>query len=770
MAKCKWVSRGQKFGPSYLRSFGQNSLQILNHCLLLRQMARRLEWIKNDEDDQRPKKAGILVERLFVGLAKDPQAMLRGDVVAAVLALKPPFCHISTDEMLEMEKLARVAQDGLLSAFEEIAYDSVRPFSLRRLRVLRVSVAVVVEELRHENGEWHVLESFWNDRAQRLFSRLITILIDISDDLNHHFALDVTPRMNQPLSESLFRTGSDFLRLVFHFSKSYPFATRDLKTLTVAIADLYVCSDVAICALSPSSTTYNAAKILKQLCLDVLSDFSNLSVKADPDVHAATVILPVLLEHASRSSGRDPVHHISQLYALIDSFLPHPSQGNQSVNFAQWVTEVFAPALQHLREFYRLLDPETRLLFFTRLITVENGEIGLGEWLLEEDVKHLMTLVESISSKVHQKPHQLLVQGQLSAGIQFWQSLLSSPETSDWVVARLASNSDLSASLNSWLSLLLDARLASLPLTRLSRTLAICHDDLSRDVLFTVLLLLLRSAQQDPSIDGALEHIPTVLKVFTSSTINVEYLRTEIGHLFSACSEQALTLKEDTAERLLDIMEWVVAQEDIRLTTLTGLSADDFSYLCTTISSLLLSDRQDELLSARSKLTIDDDQLLPSSVIDLQESVSLPLQSIKNLLSPQTMEPSTPKGTKTPDILGVIISPPTAILRSPAATGLTKTYVNNDFRQLRQTVSTRLNTSRLPSTHGASRSFYCNPPFCLNSFLPCIVGICVRSTVDVCIIYSSPLLHYLQVDVRNSKVHPLIYFLLLIPLLSWVSL
>ena len=63
------------------------------------------------------------------------------------------------------------------------------------------------------------------------------------------------------------------------------------------------------------------------------------------------------------------------------------------------------------------------------------------------------------------------------------------------------------------------------------------------------------------------------------------------------------------------------------------------------------------------------------------------------------------KGTKTPDIFGVVISPPNAnaILRSPAATGLsTKTYVNNDFRQLRQVQCARLNTSRLPSTHGMS--------------------------------------------------------------------
>jgi hypothetical protein len=39
------------------------------------------------------------------------------------------------------------------------------------------------------------------------------------------------------------------------------------------------------------------------------------------------------------------------------------------------------------------------------------------------------------------------------------------------------------------------------------------------------------------------------------------------------------------------------------------------------------------------------------------------------------------------------------LLRSPAVTGLTKTYTANDFRVLRQTPSARQNTSRLPSTH-----------------------------------------------------------------------
>jgi hypothetical protein len=95
--------------------------------------------------------------------------------------------------------------------------------------------------------------------------------------------------------------------------------------------------------------------------------------------------------------------------------------------------------------------------------------------------------------------------------------------------------------------------------------------------------------------------------------------------------------------------------------------------------------------------------------------MDLPLHIILDLFFSESSKgmPSTPKGTKTPDIFGVVISPPTAILRSPAATGLTKTYVNNDFRQLRQVPSTRLNTSRLPSTHGMSVCpFPCPfPPF-----------------------------------------------------------
>jgi len=126
------------------------------------------------------------------------------------------------------------------------------------------------------------------------------------------------------------------------------------------------------------------------------------------------------------------------------------------------------------------------------------------------------------------------------------------------------------------------------------------------------------------------------------------------------------------------------------------------------LEEIVSPDRHISLRDVQTKFDFDDDEIFSASAIELDDhspssftGMDLPLHNILNLLSsePSQGSPSTPKGTKTPDIFGVVISPPTAILRSPAATGLTKTYVNNDFRQLRQVPSTRLNTSRLPSTH-----------------------------------------------------------------------
>ncbi|KAJ3516816.1 hypothetical protein NLJ89_g881 [Agrocybe chaxingu] len=662
------------------------------------QMTRRLQWIKNDADNQQPKKSGILAERLVVGLAKDPIAMLRDDLITSVLSLKAPFSFIEEDEILEMGKLAKVARDGLLSAIDELAYNSVRPFSLRRLRVLRVSVAIITEELNDDDGPWRVLESFWNEHGQGLIPRLVTILYDLSDDLNQHFTLHSIPRMHQTLAELLFRTADDFMHLITHFVSDYPLVARDLQRVTTAISDLYSCSDAASGPFSRTSTAYLAAQSVRETCPGFLSKLSRQDVPSEPDGLVTQTMLRTLFDNASRSVGRDPVQQVLLVYNLVDSIFPQDEDPASS----SWTASVFPTILSELRAFCNLLDPETQVCFIERLVKLDNEETGLGAWLLAEELQRLSAVFDVLPHQ--QDPDcQLLLQYQLSASFRLLHLLITYPNLSSWTISTLASNSDLSQLLDSTLSHILEANVCSSTLVQLTRELAKYSTEFTPDTRQNILLLLLRNAQADPSVTGTLDSVPRTLQTLPSTSIAPLPLRNELGRTLSAYSDNASTMKANTAELLLQTLEWLSSQEDVKLKTLVGIAPEGLDYLCTTLSAILPPSRAEMVSSTRAKLSTDEDELLLPPITELPDpdAFALPLSALENLLAPKKLkEPSTPtKGTKTPDILGVVISPPTALLRSPAATGLTKTYANNDFRQLRQMPSTRLNTSRLPSTH-----------------------------------------------------------------------
>ncbi|KAF9481882.1 hypothetical protein BDN70DRAFT_802571 [Pholiota conissans] len=680
--------------------------EVLNHCLLLRQLTKRLGWNKTDET---PSKSGLFAERLLVGLAKDPQSMLREHVVETVLSLEPPFSFIEAEEVLEIGKLARVARDGLPSAVEELTYTSVRPFSLRRLRVLRVSMAIVTEELAYDDGELHVVSNFWNEKTQGIVPTLVSILVDISDDLNHHFTLDPIPRMNQPLSDLLFRTSDDLLHLLTRFISSLPLTGRDLRHLSTAIADIYTCSRIACERFTSSSDVYLAALNIRQTCPEVLRPLVDSPCQTESDILSSQIILRTLFNHASYSSNRDPVIHTLQAYDLIDTLLPRPpppskTNGETEQTSSYWPTMVFPKILPDLRSFWALLDAETRAQFIERLEELDNGGTNVGEWLLLEEMKSLSSVLFDISGDApfRMTDERSVNLYRISNSIAFFEYLITSSTMATWTLSALSSNTELSNLLDSCLSLLLETALHSTPLTQVIRQLAKHASDFSPDIRFHILLLTLRNGQMDPSVIDALDYVPSILRSLPPSTISSELLRSEVGRVLAAYSEHAPSLKADNSEMLLSTLEWLVAQPDSKLTTLAGITLESFRYLCGMLAASLPAERQERLTKVEGKFGMDEDQDIAYRPNELPETLALPLQSIQNLLNPTPVsEPSTPKrGTKTPDILGVVISPPNAILRSPAATGLTKTYANNDFRQLRQTTSTRLNTSRLPSTHG----------------------------------------------------------------------
>ena len=641
--------------------------------------------------------------------------MLREDLVKTILSLNPPFCFISNDEMLEMRKLARVARDGLSSAVEELAYLSDRPFSLRRLRVLRVSVAVIYQELAEDDGEWQTIQTCWNERDLSLVPRLVTILVDISDDLNQHFVVQSIPRMNQALSELLFHTAHDLLNLIARFAITYPLTSWDLRRLVTALADLFACSERAGSIFSQSSMASLAAESIRQSCPTILQDLAGLDALAEPGISSAQVVLQTLLDHSSDSSGRDPVHHLLQIYDLIDRIL-FVDDGGRERGSSHWLSSVFPKVLYELESFWLLLEPEIKLHLMKRFVRMDNNEIGIGEYLLTKEMENLSTVFLKLEGPIETDEYRLVLQYQVYSSICLWNSLISSPDLTTWLFSSL-SNPDLSRILNNILSSILLNCFSSSSLTQFIRELAKHFNEFESDVRFSILLLILRIAQADPSVGGALDFTSEILKGLDRESIKLESLRTEIGRTLSVYADHTSIITPDAAETLVQILEWLT-QEDGTLpksSTLVGISSSSFSHLCTSVKEIVSPERHISFWDVQTKFSFDDDELfsLPTINLDdhLQHSPSsaptgldLPLHTILNLFfsEPSKVIPSTPKGTKTPDIFGVVISPPTAILRSPAATGLTKTYVNNDFRQLRQVPSTRLNTSRLPSTHGVS--------------------------------------------------------------------
>jgi hypothetical protein len=190
------------------------------------------------------------------------------------------------------------------------------------------------------------------------------------------------------------------------------------------------------------------------------------------------------------------------------------------------------------------------------------------------------------------------------------------------------------------------------------------------------------------------------------------------------------------APAILSLLEWLVEQSHgglPQLATLRGISTDTFAQLCDALARALPSARRPALENVRLHLHTAHEEdaglrslhTLPLPMADVQIALGDLLRPSAQQRKPATSAADDNNNTASatagtagegeagrqlshravtpPHARGVLsmvtVSPPTALLRSPAVTGLTKTYTANDFRALRQTPSARQNTSRLPSTH-----------------------------------------------------------------------
>ena len=124
---------------------------------------------------------------------------------------------------------------------------------------------------------------------------------------------------------------------------------------------------------------YLAEEGIRQSCPSILRDLAGPDALAEPGVSSAQIVLQTLLDHTSSddSSGRDPFHHLLQIYDLrvIDRILlvdedddvGRREMGSPSSS-SRWVSLVFPKVLYKLESFWRLLEPEIKFRLFKKFV------------------------------------------------------------------------------------------------------------------------------------------------------------------------------------------------------------------------------------------------------------------------------------------------------------------------------------------------------------------------------------------------------------------
>ncbi|EMD40406.1 hypothetical protein CERSUDRAFT_130228 [Gelatoporia subvermispora B] len=685
--------------------------EILNHLLSLRQMTLRLEWNidyegSNNEDSARgvPTRGGLDAEHILFNLAKDPQAILQHNVTKCIMALRPPLAHITEDERLSMRQAAAVVEDGLPGAIDELLRPVERPVSLRSLRTLRVAVAVLDQELGEEKGEWRVLEDFWDEGSCDIVSCLSDIFLALADEVKGRFGLDIPAPAPSELLPRLFNVCDELLRLLLRLIPVYALPGRTLRSLVVSVTDLFACTDQVDLLYSQTSPTCVAAQETRQTCFEFLRMLADPRLPLIGGKLNTEVVLRTLLEHALHPMDCDPAHHLLQSFCLVEYLLPMPDSADDQKSV--WIHKVIPTVLTELWAFCRALDTENKAHFVKRLVHLDRGVVGVGDWLLLQELKQLLQAAQSLDDFSQSLQYRALRQYQVSLSLRFLLELTDeSSSVAEWAFNCMATVHDITNTLLEALRSLYDQYVESAELTRLVQTLATEHSKFDADLTLIFALSLLRATQDlrhaPDVLDRRLELISTMLKTVPPNRIDGEQLRQEFGTLLSKIG-QAETVELHTAEMLVSMVEIIVEKGDgcPQLLTLDGLDLSAFSTLCSRLQETLPEDWKLRLDAVQGRLSFEQDVSPTIPSVQLAEKMELSIHELDALMRANMPPPSTPLRTALhQDALSLATFSPPALFRSPATTGLTKTYLNNDFRQLRQTPAARQNTSRLPSMH-----------------------------------------------------------------------
>lgn len=663
---------------------------IISPLLLLRQMTFRLECMTNGNDP--PTTAGINAESLLFALASNPQSFLNPDFVRCVRGWEPwSLTWINERQRADIERAAKLADEGLGGAVEELVgfakegQDTI--LDQGRIRALRVAVAVIMHTLEDntesgtKSGDWAVLEAVWGERTHGLLNYAIDVFTRISVEVKQGFSLTPPPSPTIGL-EPLLLVANESLHLIACLHPLSIMTTRAVRMLVSGVLDIYSRTVVAFHESVANSAVRDAALLVKHACANVLCTLSRSS--QDQPKCGSSAVLRTLFEQGLHFDNIDPARRVLSAFDLVLRVLEDDGDGLP----AGWMPTVIPQILTPLTHFFHHLEPMHKVQLVQQLVGLDRGVLGLGEFLVQGEVKRLAGLLKVMAER------GVVTQWEVGAGLEFVAGLMEG-EDGDWCISALHRTE-----CGTIMTGLLEASLYSSHLGIIAGRLAENPESLGIELRLSVVAALLRGVQvQEPSVCrmNAFGLISAVLETTDEKDRDPERLLWEVGHALGAVVESNDSLSSLDSESVVNTL---LLLDSPSQSDLHGLTSEQWVKLCTHLETSLPANMLPMLPIIKG---FHPSPSSPPTISFLPSTLTLPVYDLISFLQPPAPLPSTPppkRKSPSQDVLGLVaISPPTAVLRSPAVTGLTKTYTRNDFRELRQLPSARQNTSRLPSMH-----------------------------------------------------------------------
>jgi hypothetical protein len=596
---------------------------------------------------------------------------------------------------------------------------AIDPIDVAGAADLLVRFLQLLEEFIREEGEQNFLEEMWNYSSDATSAHgVVPSLVDLLSLLVgclHEQSRPTTPRTTDTETmDNLYIACATALRLLTVFCPMLPPLTRELRSLTETVITLRV-----LCSLAEKRNAVESAD-------HVSRTFFQATVEGKFGEGVTDMVLQTVLEQAVTPSGLDLELEFRDAASTVEGFLVRATNAPNPEVRARWAARIMAD-LPLFGQFLRRLTPHERAQQIGLLRLLDEKKFGLGEHFLTEEWQVTAAALDALRGRKASSTTAMLLHQQVAIGFEC--ALACVREHQEWTMSLFASG-NIAGRIGNAYSMLSVYDLHISAAAELGKELVKTNQ---KGLKVCGLCALLRMARAVGGRQTAcLQEVASVLKhIGTLLPEDVETLVHGIGLMVTTCARKKMDLSDSQdIEAITQLLDWVTRQtRDSPIPTLSDTSFDALQALASGVAGSFVNN----LAALRGELLFSDDEPMEEGplVVDA-ENFDMTLGQMKEALGERvTKSPSTPiRKTPSHPALGLVaVSPP--VTRSPLlAASLTKTYTRDEFRQLRNTASSRQNTSRPPSTH-VDVSPALSPPSCTLTWQPNLAGIqCNNITSD----------------------------------------